>query len=193
MLLGPLKTVNGEMIQHRPYTHKVDGYSFGIIQWELLTSMLPFQKMTAVQAALVVVNEGVRPEIPNDCLPVLSEIMTCCWDANPDNQPPFSQMVRMLEVAETEIIITVRKARFRCCMSRPMTIDCCGKRKLEARGVGLAQFMLQFCKGFIDLFSADYLSYVVLPSGLSSSHRTCLVWVTYPMWFAFASYCIERR
>ncbi|RVW14184.1 Serine/threonine-protein kinase STY8 [Vitis vinifera] len=90
-----------EMIQHRPYTQKVD----------------VFRQLFAV------VNKGVRPIIPNDCLPVLSEIMTRCWDANPDVRPPFAEVVRMLENAETEIMTTVRKARFRCCMAQPMTAE----------------------------------------------------------------------
>ncbi|CAA2981016.1 serine threonine- kinase HT1-like [Olea europaea subsp. europaea] len=68
------------MIQHRLYTQKVDVYSFGIVLSELITGMLPFQNMTAVQAAFAVANKGVRPNIPNDCLPILSEIMTGCWD-----------------------------------------------------------------------------------------------------------------
>lgn len=120
---GTYRWMAPEMIQHRPYTQKVDIYSFGIVLWELVTGMLPFQNMTAVQAAFAVVNKGARPIIPNDCLPVLGEIMTRCWDANPDVRPPFAEVVAMLEHAETEIMTTVRKARFRCCITQPMTTD----------------------------------------------------------------------
>eukprot|EP00252_Welwitschia_mirabilis_P008679 TRINITY_DN2072_c0_g2_i1.p1 TRINITY_DN2072_c0_g2~~TRINITY_DN2072_c0_g2_i1.p1 ORF type:complete len:405 (-),score=55.13 TRINITY_DN2072_c0_g2_i1:617-1831(-) len=120
---GTYRWMAPEMIQHRAYNAKVDVYSFGIVLWELITGMLPFQNMTAVQAAFAVVNKGVRPTIPSDCPPALSDIMTRCWDANPDVRPSFSEVVRMLEDAQIEIMTTVRKARFRCCMTMPLTSD----------------------------------------------------------------------
>lgn len=122
---GTYRWMAPEMIQHRSYNHKVDVYSFGIVLWELITGNLPFQNMTAVQAAFAVVNKGVRPAIPPGCSPSLSQIMSRCWDANPDERPSFSQVVKLLEEAQETILKTVGTARFRgCgCLTQPLTED----------------------------------------------------------------------
>ncbi|KAH7445732.1 hypothetical protein KP509_01G022100 [Ceratopteris richardii] len=122
---GTYRWMAPEMILHRAYNHKVDVYSFGIVLWELVTGNIPFQNMTAVQAAFAVVNRGVRPDIPPDCPSVLISIMTRCWDTNPEVRPSFSEVVQLLEQAQLTIMQSVGTARFRgCgCLSPPLTID----------------------------------------------------------------------
>lgn len=122
---GTYRWMAPEMIQHRAYNHKVDVYSFGIVLWELVTGNVPFQNMTAVQAAFAVVNRGVRPDIPSDCPAALIAIMTSCWDSNPDLRPSFSEVVQLLEEAQLTIMRSVGTARFRgCgCLTTPLTSD----------------------------------------------------------------------
>ncbi|KAL2341349.1 hypothetical protein Fmac_009289 [Flemingia macrophylla] len=51
---GTYRWMAPEMVKEKPYTRKVDVYSFGIVLWELTTALLPFQGMTPVQAAFAV-------------------------------------------------------------------------------------------------------------------------------------------
>lgn len=59
---GTYRWMAPEMIKERPYTRKVDVYSFGIVLWELTTALVPFQGMTPVQAAFAV-SEKVRTHV----------------------------------------------------------------------------------------------------------------------------------
>ncbi|KAK7290050.1 hypothetical protein RIF29_04180 [Crotalaria pallida] len=52
--MGTYRWMAQEMVKEKPYTRKVDVYSFGIVLWELTTALLPFQGMTPVQAAFAV-------------------------------------------------------------------------------------------------------------------------------------------
>ncbi|CAI7827728.1 unnamed protein product [Closterium sp. NIES-54] len=54
---GTVRWMAPEVIDHKPYTRRVDVYSFGIVLWELVTSDLPFKGLTFIQLAFNVVNK----------------------------------------------------------------------------------------------------------------------------------------
>ncbi|KAG0557002.1 hypothetical protein M758_11G091500 [Ceratodon purpureus] len=94
---GTYRWMAPEMISHKHYSKKVDVYSFGIVLWELVTGLLPFQNMTPVQVAYAVVNKNLRPTIPEDCPSSLRYLMEDCWLADPERRPNFYQIVQILE------------------------------------------------------------------------------------------------
>ncbi|XP_042502268.1 serine/threonine/tyrosine-protein kinase HT1-like isoform X2 [Macadamia integrifolia] len=51
---GTYRWMAPEMIKEKHHTRKVDVYSFGIVLWELLTALTPFEGMTSEQAAFAV-------------------------------------------------------------------------------------------------------------------------------------------
>ncbi|RWW57657.1 hypothetical protein BHE74_00035532 [Ensete ventricosum] len=76
--MGTYRWMAPEMIKEKPYTRKVDVYSFGIVLWELTTALVPYQGMTPVQAAYAASEKS-------------------CWSANPAKRPDFSYIVSVLE------------------------------------------------------------------------------------------------
>lgn len=94
---GTYRWMAPEMTKEKPYTRKVDVYSFGIVLWELTTCLLPFQGMTPVQAAYAASEKNLRPPLSSSCPPVLNNLIKKCWSANPARRPEFSYIVSVLE------------------------------------------------------------------------------------------------
>jgi serine/threonine protein kinase len=56
-LINPSPWIRLQIIDHQPYTRKVDVYSFAIVLWELCTGDHPFKELTMLQLAYQVVNK----------------------------------------------------------------------------------------------------------------------------------------
>ncbi|GIL76929.1 hypothetical protein Vretimale_8607 [Volvox reticuliferus] len=96
--LGTYQWAAPEVLAHQRYSEKADVYSFGIVLWECMTRRLPYEGMTAVQAAVGVVNHGLRPDMPRDTPPDMTELVRACWAAVPEQRPSFTQIEVQLGV-----------------------------------------------------------------------------------------------
>ncbi|KAI4314699.1 hypothetical protein L6164_027583 [Bauhinia variegata] len=100
---GTYRWMAPEVIEHKPYDQKADVFSFGIVIWELLTGELPYSLLTPLQAAVGVVQKGLRPTIPKSAHPRLSELLQRCWQQNPLERPNFSEILEILQLIAKEV------------------------------------------------------------------------------------------
>jgi serine/threonine protein kinase len=78
---GTYRQMAPEIILRKPYDHKCDVYSFGMLLWETLHRQEPFAGMMPLQAAFAVAMQQARPTIDlraelRDFAPLISSVST---------------------------------------------------------------------------------------------------------------------
>jgi len=93
-----------EVLMETGYTQKADVYSFGIILWELLTRLLPYDNYKFQHQVEKDVIKGIRPSIPDDCWEEYKDLISACWHADPAQRPLFPEIIeRLYQMIEKNI------------------------------------------------------------------------------------------
>mmetsp|Transcript_57150 Transcript_57150/g.124198 ORF Transcript_57150/g.124198 Transcript_57150/m.124198 type:complete len:141 (+) Transcript_57150:2-424(+) len=105
---GTLRWMPPEIMRELPYSgDKADAYSTGLVLYEILTGLLPFDGWSTVQLLRRVGERGERPPLHHE--PRLTQLLehpwaqsvatlvSHCWDQEPTRRPVMSTVLQMLE------------------------------------------------------------------------------------------------
>ncbi|KAH6792375.1 Protein kinase superfamily protein [Perilla frutescens var. hirtella] len=94
---GTAEWMAPEVLRNEPSNEKSDVYSFGVILWELATLRVPWTEMNSMQVVGAVGFQGRHLEIPPTVDPLVAEIISDCWNRNPQARPSFAQIITRLK------------------------------------------------------------------------------------------------
>ena len=100
---GTYRWMAPEVIAHKPYDAKADVYSFGVLLWELITGEVPYADVSPMQAAIGVVQRGMRPVIPGTCPAYINELLRECWKTNSKARPSMNGISALFERRMAEL------------------------------------------------------------------------------------------
>lgn len=94
---GTYRWMAPEVMEHQPYDHRADIFSFGVTIWEVITGDLPYSGLTPLQAAIGVLQRNLRPTLPPNLPSRVSSLLTRCWAADPNARPDFTEILSVLD------------------------------------------------------------------------------------------------
>lgn len=96
-MTGSLRYMAPETALRKPYTEKVDVYSFGILVWQMARDRVPFKGFNKDEFLKNVSLEGERPKLDSSWPSSFSNLLTRCWHQDPLQRPSFASIVEELD------------------------------------------------------------------------------------------------
>lgn len=100
-----------EIWMEKEYTTACDVYAFGIIVYEIITSLVPYHCKFQFEIITKIIN-GDRPAMDDSVPSSYRNLIERCWSKNPDDRPTFDQIVEEIKTDKSFITSNVKEADF---------------------------------------------------------------------------------
>jgi len=94
---GSYRYMAPEVGQTKPYNHKADVYSYGLILWAMASQERPLEGMVFGSILLKVWKGGERPPLPKNWPEDWSSLIEKCWSPSVEDRPNFDQILLTLD------------------------------------------------------------------------------------------------
>jgi serine/threonine protein kinase len=92
---GPLKHMAPESIKSKKFSKESDIWAFGVTVFEIATAAEPHANVLPFQVALMVAENGMKPEFPADLKESFSSavnLMDWCCSFKPEDRPSMNEV-----------------------------------------------------------------------------------------------------
>lgn len=96
-MCGSLRYMAPEVASHKPYNHKADVYSFGMVLWEMVAHERPYDLMMSEDFARRVCENGERPPINEEWHPVLRAVLVATFRPDFRERPEFEEILNDMQ------------------------------------------------------------------------------------------------
>ncbi|XP_041359830.1 tyrosine-protein kinase TXK-like [Gigantopelta aegis] len=90
----PVKWAPPEVLSYTRFSSKSDVWAFGILMWEIFSGGdMPYSGMRNIEVVDFVINNRRRLPKPEYCPEKVYQILTLCWQMDPEKRPSFKELV----------------------------------------------------------------------------------------------------
>jgi serine/threonine protein kinase len=89
---GSLRYMAPEVVLKKPYSEKVDVYSYGLVVWAMAKNDNPYKYYDRETHRSRVVMKGERPELYSQWPKDFRDLLTSCWAPDPSCRPTFEEI-----------------------------------------------------------------------------------------------------
>jgi serine/threonine protein kinase len=93
---GSLRYMAPEVVLNRPYTEKVDVFSFAMVVWTVTRARLPYKGYDRAMHRSRVVLGGERPKVDANWPSSFSDLLEQCWQNDPHVRPSMAEVSQRL-------------------------------------------------------------------------------------------------